>query len=647
MAGISGFQGGGRLLNMRMKHLLWLVVAAIAVVSIGALGAPRGPIAILGNADFTEENGVVGGSGTAADPYIVAGWDIDLGADDTYGVQIENVTASFVLRGLVIRGANNQDGAAIRIGFSNGGAVEECIISDGLVGIEIISSMDLQVADCMIESLGYGLRVEGESAFEYRHDIGRSNVYNGKPIVYIYGADGRTIEEERTTHLTVAGSRNVTIRNNEVTNGDGLLLAFVTDSTVTGNAVYRTTPVWTEHGLHLYRSDRNLVTSNSMWNNRLAGLQLGLSTGNQIIGNQLLSNHTGIRLLASDGNTLRDNVAYANVVGVTLTGGSSDNTLIGNIAYHENTKEGIAIDSGLRNRIERNGTTDCEVGILVGAAASQNVFFGNTVVSGVYGFSISGSDNVFEQNLVSQQSRGILFPETYGDSVAARNVFRRNVLADNGNHVYTNLDSEDNEFTGNAMLGLAQSLVLDHGTDNVWTVDGVGNYWGRTVVTDEDGDGTGDEPIAVYTAGELDTAPIVSVDPIDTGLGILSTLSLRTVSVQRADGSTVELEVLRAADGPGRWAGFRGFPEEFLPGYPGILFDYGSEKDSKFTMETVLFDLDIVFFSSQGTLVGRTTMVSNSEDLYTAESPFRYAIELPAGTLEELSIGAGSKLILP
>lgn len=437
------------------------------------------------------------------------------------------------------------------------------------------------------------------------------------------------------------------IRNNEVTNGDGILLAFVTDSTVVGNAVHRTTPVWTEHGIHLYRSNDNLVTSNSSWNNRLAGLQLGLSNDNQIVGNQFLSNHTGIRVLASDGNTLRDNVAFSNIVGLILTGGSSDNALVGNIAYHENTKEGITIEFGYRNRIERNGTTDCEIGILVGDAASDNVFFGNTVVGGVYGVSLSGSRNTFEQNLISQQSRGILFPETYGASTTEGNQFRNNVLADNASHIYTNLDSLNNIFSGNAILGPAQNVVLDHGVATQWTEEGIGNYWGWTPVVDEDGDGIGDEPITVYTSEALDTAPIVSVVPVETGLGILSTLEQQTVTFELEGGSAVDVDVLRAADGSGRWAGFRGFPEQFLPEFPGILFDYGAERDSKFTMATVLFDLDIAFFDSEGELVGRATMVSNSEDLYTAESPFRYAVELQAGKLEELGIGPGARLVLP
>ena len=33
------------------------------------------PIHIIGNDDFTQENGMVSGSGTKCDPYIIEGWD--------------------------------------------------------------------------------------------------------------------------------------------------------------------------------------------------------------------------------------------------------------------------------------------------------------------------------------------------------------------------------------------------------------------------------------------------------------------------------------------------------------------------------------------------------------------------------------------
>lgn len=649
MAGNFALQGGVMLVNTltRTKRVLLLMIVGIVMASLGCFADTRGPISILGDSDFTTENGVVAGSGAVDDPYVIVGWEIVLGEGDAYGVQIENVTKAFVLRGLVIYNALSQDGAAIQIGFSEGGRLEGCAVSGALVGIKIVSSTDIEMVDCVIDSFGLGLRVEGETADEYRHTIDSTNLFNGRSIVYVYGADGATIEGEETSHITVAGSRNVTIAGNEVTDGDGITLAFVTDSTITSNASYRTNPVLTEHGIHLYQSDGNVVRDNTLGNNRLAGLQLTLSTDNEIEGNQFLANDTGLRLLASDGNEILNNIVFSNTTGMLLTGGSSDNRVIGNVVSHENTKQGISLDLAMRNLVERNGLANCEVGILLAKGAVENQIVANTIVSGAYGISLYGSFNEIERNLVSQQSRGIVFPETLGDSTTRGNTLRGNVFADNGSHLYTNLDSSGNTFTENAFLGNRDGMVLDRGTGNVWSLDGKGNYWGGTDIIDEDGDGIGDAPVTVYTAAVDDAAPLASIEPSEAGVGILSTLPTQTITVERGDGTSVEVEALRAIAGFERWAGFRGFPEEFLGAFPGILFDFEDEGERKFTMLTVLFDLDIAFFDGEGLLVGRTTMLANSEDLYTAEQPFRYAIELPAGSLDELSIGADAWLVMP
>jgi uncharacterized membrane protein (UPF0127 family) len=61
----------------------------------------------------------------------------------------------------------------------------------------------------------------------------------------------------------------------------------------------------------------------------------------------------------------------------------------------------------------------------------------------------------------------------------------------------------------------------------------------------------------------------------------------------------------------------------------------------------VPFDLDIAFFNAAGDWVGGTTMTAQATALYAAGAPFQYALELPSGSMEELEIGSGSKLVLP
>ena len=615
-----------------------LLFVAVIGLTLVASAASRGPISILGNADFVEENGVIAGSGTEDDPYLIAGWEIELGSDDLFGVRIENTTAHFLLRGVQVSDAMNVAGAGIRIAFAEAGRIEACTVT-ATNAVQIISSTGIEMAETFIYTNGIGLQVQGDVAEEFRHPIGSSNLINDRQLVYRYGLDGETISGLSAAHITIADSTNLTIADNEVANGDGIFLAFVTDSLIEGNQSYRSAPTLGGHGIHLFRSDRNTVRLNSTRNNRLAGIQLTLSSDCLIDGNEFLVNDTGLRLLASDNNEVRLNVAFANVAGIVLTGGAAGNTLIGNIVYHENTKQGIALEAATDNVVDRNGLTDCEIGVLLETGAQRNRITSNTIVSGAYGISVSGSDNDIEGNLITQQSRGILFPETFTRTTTARNTFRGNVLADNANHVYVNNDSEANVFSENVFLGEATRMVLDYGAGNRWSDGGAGNYWGDTAI--EDG------VVIVYPSVSRDTNPIETIDPAELPVGILGTLERETIRIDPGDGTELEVLVVRAVEGYERWAGFRGFPEDLLDGFPGVLFEFESEGDRRFTMETVLFDLDIAFFDAGGNLVGKTTMIANSEDLYAAESPAQYALELHPGQLEALGITGDARLILP
>ena len=96
-----------------MGRKVGLMVAAMAVaLSVVLVGGQIGgggflwcgnrePIYIYGNDDFTVKNGVMSGSGTADDPYIIEGWRIDSPTAE-YGIYMDHTTAHFVIRDCVI-----------------------------------------------------------------------------------------------------------------------------------------------------------------------------------------------------------------------------------------------------------------------------------------------------------------------------------------------------------------------------------------------------------------------------------------------------------------------------------------------------------------------------------------------------------------
>ncbi len=630
---------------MKRVILSWVVLGGLlALFSVAA--AARGPIVIQSDSDFTAENGVVAGTGTTDDPYVIAAAEITAGSEDAYGLRIENARASFVVRGTVIEGAPGTSATGVRIAFSNSGRLEGCTISGVAVGVEIVSSPGVVLRSCVISTSGLGLRVTGESAEQYNLDIDTSNLLNNKEIRYYYGLDGEAISDLDTTDLTIANSRRLTITGNQVVNGDGIRLIYVTESTVRDNVARRSSPLLTEHGLFLLHSSDNVVEANLLTNNRLAGLQLMLSSRNVVRNNDVEANDSGIRLVGADENQIIGNVVRANVSGILLSGGSNGNTLAENAIYHENTKQGIALEQADGNRIERNGILDSEQGITLGEEATGNVIESNTILKGAYGISLLGSYNWILKNLIAQESRGILCPETYARSVTRSNEIRGNVFADNGQHLYMNLDSMGNHIGENAFLGDASALVADNGTGNSWTIGGVGNFWGTVSVADANGDGVGDSPVVVYPSTAADAAPRATWTPVGAGLGVLGTLSSRSATVTNSSGGSFQMSILVADSGIERWIGFRGFPGAYIERFPGVLFQFTSEGQYQFTMATVLFNLDVGFFAADGTYAGGTTMQAESTDVYTAKSPFLYALELPEGSLARFGIADGSALIL-
>ncbi len=100
---------------MGRKVVLAAAAVSVVVLSVVLVGGQVGggevlwwgnrePIYIYGDDDFTIENGVMSGSGTADAPYIIEGWRIDSpGAD--YGIYIDHTTAHFVIRDCVIERA--------------------------------------------------------------------------------------------------------------------------------------------------------------------------------------------------------------------------------------------------------------------------------------------------------------------------------------------------------------------------------------------------------------------------------------------------------------------------------------------------------------------------------------------------------------
>lgn len=112
------------------------------------------PIYIDGNTNFTIENGVLSGSGTAGNPYIIEGWNIN--ASSAHGIHIRNTDVYFIIRNCyVYDGKSNYDG--IYFFDVTNGKVENCGIWNNSNGIWLCNSSKNIVIDTTCYNNEYGI----------------------------------------------------------------------------------------------------------------------------------------------------------------------------------------------------------------------------------------------------------------------------------------------------------------------------------------------------------------------------------------------------------------------------------------------------------------------------------------------------------
>ena len=114
--------------------------------SIEVTAASKERIYIDGNSQFTAENGVSSGTGTATNPYIIEGKNID--GQGGYGITIKNTDAYFIIRDCVIH-----NGAGISFDSVKNGKIDNV----NSCGIYLKSSSSNEIIDSTIHDADSGI----------------------------------------------------------------------------------------------------------------------------------------------------------------------------------------------------------------------------------------------------------------------------------------------------------------------------------------------------------------------------------------------------------------------------------------------------------------------------------------------------------
>jgi parallel beta-helix repeat protein len=226
-------------------------------------------------------------------------------------------------------------------------AASQCSIVDNSIttnniGVYVESSSNNVFRNNVMEN-DYNLAVYGSEPEHFDNDIDVSNTVNGKKVYYLISESNQRINPTTFPdigYLALVNCQNMTVEDLELTNnGHGIILAYTTGSTITGNSL-------TDNygGLGLFASSGNFIVGNYLANNN-RGLQLSnASNTNSISANNITNNGDGMFLFDSFQNTIVLNNITNNDIGIGFRE-SSYNMIRGNY-FVNNARQFYDVSSG-------------------------------------------------------------------------------------------------------------------------------------------------------------------------------------------------------------------------------------------------------------------------------------------------------------
>jgi parallel beta-helix repeat protein len=278
------------------------------------------PIYIVGNNQFTNANGVVSGSGTKNDPYIIENWEINASNDN--GIEIKSTTAYFIIRNCYIHnGSYSYEG--IYLYFAKNGIIENNRLKNNDVGIYLYNSESNNVRNnTYINNNDEGIFLRYSDFNNITNNTCHLNKGSGILIEY---SENNNISKNICSNNSVHGIYVDDSNNNEASNnicrsnnGYGLSLVRGDYNSIFNNTCSRNG--W--GGFYLYNSEYNDFYNNMVVNNKLEGMKVDYSSGN-LIYNNYLKNTIDLHINEGYGNYWNiSKTQGTNIVGGPYLGGN-------------------------------------------------------------------------------------------------------------------------------------------------------------------------------------------------------------------------------------------------------------------------------------------------------------------------------------
>jgi parallel beta-helix repeat protein len=183
-----------------------------------------------------------------------------LSANIYYGIYLEFSSNNDIVGNNVI--SNDLDGIKLFASSSNNNIIGNSLTANGNNGIYLRASSSNLLRNNHMSNNKYNFYVDGSVLADFVEDIDASNTVDGKPVCYLVSQQN-TIVPTGVGYVGLANCTSMTVKNLELDkNGQGILLAYTTNSIITENnltANYR--------GITIRYSSNNKFYHNNFLNN--------------------------------------------------------------------------------------------------------------------------------------------------------------------------------------------------------------------------------------------------------------------------------------------------------------------------------------------------------------------------------------------
>jgi parallel beta-helix repeat protein len=340
------------------------------------------------------------------------------------------------------------------------------------IGIRIAGSFKITiVGNTMIDN---GIWFQGGVIYWPTHYIDTTNTVNGKPVQYFKNHTGGKVPQG-AGQVILANCTNMSVEGQELTNGTaGIILGLSSNNSIIGNNVSSNS----YSGVHLQSSNGNNISGNIIIENKapftFSALGIFNSNGNNIFNNLISSNvEGGIIIRESIANQIMGNTINNNDFGVGFTVNANDNIFIDNLIFNNNYNVWLGILS--RNNqfinctLSNPGTYDFNLGmdsyamLLNTTFNKSRVYHGSNLSSLIVRWYMHV--NVIYANGSPVNNAHIWVNDTYGVSIVNESSdsegWIRWIIA----HEYTEMDL-DGDNIGDRFYSTAHNVTATDG--NLW-----------------------------------------------------------------------------------------------------------------------------------------------------------------------------------